>query len=1045
MKRFRAIIILTAVTFLILQPASSVFAANLDSTSYDLNASDRMPAGEWNIENTAKIKVAYEALSYCLFHSSGGDSQSWNQIGNAHNVRDKKFMSSGAQISNAWIENEGEKGDGVMHCSNNNEGPRIIDFYLSATGYSYQYLICGNNADGKGTGVLERTNNAWDRGFNCGRMDLDASGNDYNYRGNGIWQSFLRNITIDALRENNAPDPTNTGLTASEQYIKVKKAFESACSSKPDYIRKLIYVEQTNAAVGQYESNVQNKKIAGFYHGPGNHDKWSCEDIASHYLQGFTAWASNTHNYRWQVIRRYNRIMAEGQGTTQGIRPQLETKISSIVANYQDEAGNYDVANFSDTDAANYNKFSGIISNKLYIEWVDSATTTDRGVRAISIEGVTAPPASIDDNTNSNQAGSPPICSANSGALGWILCPVLTLVANAGEFLWSKIEEQLSIDAESLLGNDSGTQVAWETFRNIADIILVILFLVIIISQLTGIGISNYGIKKALPKVIVAAILINLSLIICQLAVDLSNILGASLGDLLANIVPYAGPGGMSPGPGMVFAWIGGTLAAGGVLYFFSPQTFGAILGGIVLLVITAFLAVLVLFVALAIRQMGIVILVVLAPLAFACMVLPNTNKLFEKWLDLFKALLIVYPVCAILVGGATMASTILLNVSGNNEIMNLLAVIIPSISFFFVPTLVKTSINGIGQIGAKLGTMGSRIGNRVGGSAQNRVKNAETWKNMQNKSDARRPAFTRAGRQRRVDALTAVRRSETADMTNRRILNTAKGGMQPSDFASVTDGMSYAEIQDGYKSLLNKVDADGRPTARTQKESALMAHYATKLKPDELQSGFETSINPLNNAESRMMATALKNNGEAWGSIKAETPDLRNTIDSVLWDKSGNATLSNVERAGDGFALTENGTLKNLGGLSAPGGAGRYSVSNLAEMKVANEFNPDAPSVTKIGNDLMTKLSSVNARDDSSEKLMTELMQFNSELSTAVTDAKLTPKWSGADREAAREMMKQIEQTFDSYASKPMAPQTGARASNMGEEGRIDLRNDNQ
>ena len=55
----------------------------------------------------------------------------------------------------------------------------------------------------------------------------------------------------------------------------------------------------------------------------------------------------------------------------------------------------------------------------------------------------------------------------------------------------------------------------WNTFRDIANVIFVILLMVVIFSQLTGVGIDNYGIKKILPKLIIAAILINLSYLIC--------------------------------------------------------------------------------------------------------------------------------------------------------------------------------------------------------------------------------------------------------------------------------------------------------------------------------------------------------------------------------------------------------------------------------------------------------------------------------------------------------------------------------------------------
>ena len=69
--------------------------------------------------------------------------------------------------------------------------------------------------------------------------------------------------------------------------------------------------------------------------------------------------------------------------------------------------------------------------------------------------------------------------------------------------------------------------------RDFANIIFIIGFLIIVFSQLTSFGVSNYGIKRLLPKIIIAAILVNVSFYICAIAVDLSNILGNSLRGIL--------------------------------------------------------------------------------------------------------------------------------------------------------------------------------------------------------------------------------------------------------------------------------------------------------------------------------------------------------------------------------------------------------------------------------------------------------------------------------------------------------------------------------
>ena len=60
-----------------------------------------------------------------------------------------------------------------------------------------------------------------------------------------------------------------------------------------------------------------------------------------------------------------------------------------------------------------------------------------------------------------------------------------------------------------------------------------------IYSHITSFGISNYGIKKILPRLIIVAILVNISFYICAIAIDLSNIAGQAIQDMFINIETY--------------------------------------------------------------------------------------------------------------------------------------------------------------------------------------------------------------------------------------------------------------------------------------------------------------------------------------------------------------------------------------------------------------------------------------------------------------------------------------------------------------------------
>ena len=124
--------------------------------------------------------------------------------------------------------------------------------------------------------------------------------------------------------------------------------------------------------------------------------------------------------------------------------------------------------------------------------------------------------------------------SCGIDGIGWLVCPVMNFVAGINDAAYSAISGFLDIKPAILSdGNNSGAKQGWDFFRNIANAIFAVIFLWIIFSQISNVGVSNYGIKKILPRLIIGALLVNLSYYLCQIFVDLSNILGHTLKDAL--------------------------------------------------------------------------------------------------------------------------------------------------------------------------------------------------------------------------------------------------------------------------------------------------------------------------------------------------------------------------------------------------------------------------------------------------------------------------------------------------------------------------------
>lgn len=256
-------------------------------------------------------------------------------------------------------------------------------------------------------------------------------------------------------------------------------------------------------------------------------------------------------------------------------------------------------------------------------------------------------------------AGNATTCAIDG--LGWIVCPIVNFLAQVADGAYGIVAGLLEVQPLTTTGTSEPIYQAWSIMRNFANVAFVIIFLVIIFSQVTGFGISNYGIKRMLPRLIIAAILVNVSYWICAIAVDLSNILGYSLKEVFENVgATFQAPefSGSQTGEG---GWgaLAAPILAGGILAGVAGALYIG-LSAFLPLLITAIFALLSAFLVLAIRQALIILLIVVSPLAFVTFLLPNTQGLFSKWRTLFQSLLIVFPIISLIFGASALASQVI-------------------------------------------------------------------------------------------------------------------------------------------------------------------------------------------------------------------------------------------------------------------------------------------------------------------------------------------------------------------------------------------------
>lgn len=301
--------------------------------------------------------------------------------------------------------------------------------------------------------------------------------------------------------------------------------------------------------------------------------------------------------------------------------------------------------------------------------------------------------------------------------IGWIICATSRFLAGAMDNFFAWISGFLEVKP---ITNDtkSGLYQAWSIMLGLANSAFVLAFLVIIYSQITSVGFNNYNIKKMIPKLIVAAILVNVSYYICAIAVDISNILGHSLQQALVDIrnsLPSPNPGGVDLSWKNLTEYLlsGGTIAAAGFAGWAAFSTgAGASVTALVPLLfpmlIFGMLAFITALLVLAARQALITILIVISPLAFVAYLLPNTEKWFEKWRELFTTMLMVFPLFSLLFGGSQLASFIIIQ-NADKPSVAIFGLFIQAAPFAITPFLVKFSGGLVGRLAGMIsgGTKG--------------------------------------------------------------------------------------------------------------------------------------------------------------------------------------------------------------------------------------------------------------------------------------------------------------------------------------------------
>lgn len=238
----------------------------------------------------------------------------------------------------------------------------------------------------------------------------------------------------------------------------------------------------------------------------------------------------------------------------------------------------------------------------------------------------------------------------DSAVIGTLMSLLMLMLKSTVLLVFSVFLLQWAIDLPINLGNDVVVQ-GWNFIAGISNALLLLVLVFIALAYI--LKIETFEAKKALPKLILIALLINFSKVFVGVFVDIAEILQNSIsgafGDdwIRSAMKPLETSGLKLFGVlvGIITSYsimahipFASVIALTAILILFITGPLFQFLGNVVILIIFNFAtgAILLLFAVLFLMRIAIIwILTIFAPLAFVASVLETTKKHWDRWLKM--------------------------------------------------------------------------------------------------------------------------------------------------------------------------------------------------------------------------------------------------------------------------------------------------------------------------------------------------------------------------------------------------------------------------
>lgn len=431
-----------------------------------------------------------------------------------------------------------------------------------------------------------------------------------------------------------------------------------------------------------------------------------------------------------------------------------------------------------------------------------------------------------------------PLAAANTDTtcavdgVGWMVCNVSSWIADGMDMIYTVVAGFLTV--QPLTNSNTSLYAAWGFMRNLANLAFIIGFLVIIYYHLVGTVDAKYALRKIIPRVVLVAVLVNVSYWIVAAGVDISNIAGYSIQEMFNGLRNQMGAANTDAAALIGWKTItavvlsGGAATYAGIAALGGSTAFSATSMSLLLIaaLLPALFALFVAFAILAVRQALITIFIIISPLAFVAYLLPNTEEWFTRWRKLFMSLLIMFPAFSVIFGGAQLAGIIIIQNAPKSLLgiaIVILGLVVQTVPLFITPFLIKLS-SGL------MGTIAGMVNNRSKGLFD-RSKNWADDRRDYHKARAMAQATPNSSFRRRAGAHYGMKKHHRERMksayTSQAEALYERTGRGQRAYRETRLGEDQKEGAKNYNEELfqRRVVGDVDPTQRTRRERMFQGH----------------------------------------------------------------------------------------------------------------------------------------------------------------------------------------------------------------------------